>query len=160
NEVLRKDFGFKGFILSDWWAMPGYTNVPDTSTLKSGAGLAIQATLDVELPWALYYGQLPSLVTSGSLNRSLLDQATTRILYEKYRFNAQPLTGPVGLKTPVSIYSNNRISCDQTHLALATQAALESMVLLKNDMGTLPISAAVKKVAVVGAVVSYSTGGN
>lgn len=157
TDVLRNDFGFKGFVLSDWWAMPGYTNIPNTSVLNSGALLAMSAGLDVELPWGLYYGQLQNLYNTGNPTKGQLDAAVQRILYEKYRFNADPVTGPVGLGTPVSIYSNSRISCDATHLALATRAALESMVLLKNDGGTLPISPSVKKVAVVGAVVPYTT---
>jgi beta-glucosidase len=137
--------------------MPGYTAIPDTSTLNGGAILALNAGLDVELPWGLYYGQLESLLHTGAITQGQLDAATRRVLYEKYRFNADPATGLTGLGTPVSIYSDSRISCDQTHLALATKAALESMVLLKNDMGTLPISPAVKKVAVIGAAVPYTT---
>jgi beta-glucosidase len=157
TDVLRNDFGFKGFILSDWWAMPGYTSIPDTSTLKNGALLAMQAGLDVELPWGLYYGELGALYDTGALKKDLIDAATRRILYEKYRFNADKRFGVVGLKAPVTSWSNSVISCDGTHLALAKQAALESMVLLKNDNGTLPISPSVTTVAVVGASVPYRT---
>ena len=157
TEVLRNDFGFKGFILSDWWAMPGYTNVPDTSTLKNGALKAIQAGLDVELPWALYYGQLESLYDTKALTKDQLDTSVRRILYQKYRFNSDKLVGNVGLKPPVTIWANSRISCDGSHLALARRAALESMVLLKNENGTLPISPSVTKVAVLGASVPYKT---
>ncbi|HLK93815.1 MAG TPA: glycoside hydrolase family 3 N-terminal domain-containing protein [Polyangia bacterium] len=157
TDVLRNDFGFKGFILSDWWAMPGDTSIPDTSTLNSNAIKALNAGLDVELPWGLYYGQLQSLQQTGAINQSQIDASARRVLYEKFRFNADPLTGLTGLGKPVTVYTNSRISCDYTHLALATQAARESMVLLKNDMGALPISPAVKKVAVVGATVPYVT---
>jgi beta-glucosidase len=157
TDVLRTDFGFKGFILSDWWAMPGDTSIPDTSTLNSNAIKALNAGLDVELPWGLYYGQLQSLQATGAINKGQIDTAARRVLYEKYRFNVDPLSGLVGLGKPVTVYTNSRISCDYTHLALAKQAALESMVLLKNDMGALPISPAVKKVAVVGAAVPYVT---
>jgi beta-glucosidase len=155
TDILRNDFGFKGFVLSDWWAMPGYTSILDTSTLKNGALLAMQAGLDVELPWALYYGEIESLYATGALPKDQIDAAVRRILYEKYRFNAQPLVGAVGLKPPVTTWSNSRISCDGTHIALAKRAAVESMVLLKNDNGTLPISSSVKKVAVIGAVLPY-----
>jgi beta-glucosidase len=158
TDILRNDFGFKGFVLSDWWAMPGDTTIPDTSTLNSNALKALSAGLDVELPWGLYYGQLQSLLANGQINKTTtLDVAARRVLYEKYRFNSDPTTGLTGLGKPVTVYTDNRISCDYTHLDLAKKAALESMVLLKNDMGALPISAAVKKVAVIGAKVPYVT---
>src|SRR5262249_17954701 len=83
TDVLRNDFGFKGFILSDWWAMPGYTSIPDASTLKNGALLAMQAGLDVELPWGLYYSELGALYDTGALKKELIDTSTRRILYEK-----------------------------------------------------------------------------
>jgi beta-glucosidase len=156
TDVLRNDFGFKGFVLSDWWAMPGSDTVPDATTLKSNALLAINAGLDVELPWSLYYGQIQSLSNTNSLMKSQLDDAVSRILYEKYRFKSDKITGNVGLNPPVTIYANNRISCDQTHVALAKRAALESMVLLKNN-GVLPISPTVKNLLVVGATVPYRT---
>jgi beta-glucosidase len=156
TDVLRTDFGFKGFILSDWWAMPGYEKIPDTSTQTSHAITALNAGLDVELPWALYYSKLESLTSTGNIKKSQLDAAVRRILYEKYRFNSDPKTGTIGLKAPVTIYDANKgvITCDATHVALAKRAALESMVLLKNS-GVLPISPMVKNVAVVGATVPY-----
>jgi beta-glucosidase len=157
TDVLRNDFGFKGFVLSDWWAMPGDTSIPDTSTLNSNAIKALNAGLDLELPWGLYYGQLQSLLNTGAIKREQLDTAARRILYEKYRFNADSTSENIGNGKPVTVYTDNRISCDYTHLALATKAALESMVLLKNDMSALPISPTVQKVAVVGAKVPYKT---
>ncbi|HVY38815.1 MAG TPA: glycoside hydrolase family 3 N-terminal domain-containing protein [Polyangia bacterium] len=162
TDVLRKDFGFQGFVLSDWWAMPGFTSIPDTSTQKTGALKAINAGLDVELPWGLYYGQLENLVNSGTLTRQDLQAHAQNVLTQKFRFNSQNLNGPVGLKAPVTIYENSQIKCNDSHVALAKQAALESMVLLKNDKGTLPISPSVKKVAVLGANIPYVSvdGGN
>jgi beta-glucosidase len=158
KDVLRKDFGFQGFILSDWWAMPGDTTIPDTTTLKNGALLALNAGLDVELPWALYYGQLENLVNSHALTTADLQPSVQRILYQKYRFKVDGLSGNnIGLTPPITVYSNSQISCNSTHIALATKAALESMVLLKNGSGTLPISPSVKKVAVIGAKVPYTT---
>ena len=156
TDVLRNDFGFKGFVLSDWWAMPGSDTVPDGSTLKNHALLAVNAGLDVELPWSMYYSQLKALNTGNAIQKAQLDAAVSRILYEKFRFKSDNLTGKIGLTPPVSIYSNNRISCDQTHIALSKRAALESMVLLKNS-GVLPISPMVQNLVVVGATVPYRT---
>jgi beta-glucosidase len=158
TEVLRNDFGFKGFILSDWWAMPNINpGAVDATTLKSKAVEAVNAGLDVELPWGLNFGQLENIVNAGGgLTKSDLDTATARILEQKYRFKADKLSGPVGLGTPTTRYAKGRISCNASHIALSQRAALESMVLLKNDAGTLPIKGATK-VAVLGATVPFKT---
>ena len=157
TDVLRTDFGFKGFILSDWWAVPGKDDILDVSTQTNTAKSALNAGLDVELPWLYNYNNLVSLYNTHDVTKTQLDTAVRRILYEKYRFNADKLTGAVGLKPPVTIYDANAgaITCDGTHLALAKRAALESMVLLKNN-GVLPISPTVHNLAVVGATVPYS----
>jgi beta-glucosidase len=157
TEVLRQDFGFKGFILSDWWAVPGKDNILDVSTQTNTAKNLLSAGLDVELPWLYNYGNLQSLYNTGNVQKKDLDAAASRILYEKYRFNADSLTGTVGLKQTVTHYdaAKGAITCDATHLALAKRAALESMVLLKND-GVLPISPAVKNLAVVGATLPFA----
>ncbi|HTR19420.1 MAG TPA: glycoside hydrolase family 3 N-terminal domain-containing protein [Gemmatimonadales bacterium] len=157
TDVLRQDFGFKGFILSDWWAMPGYDNIPDATTLKTHAQLALNAGLEVELPWGLYYGQLENLFNTKNIKKQQLDAAAQDVLYEKYRFNSASLKGSVGLKAPVTVYNNGRITCNYTHVGLAKKAAVESMVLLKNQGGVLPISPSVKSIAVVGATVPYLT---
>jgi beta-glucosidase len=157
TDVMRTDFGFKGFILSDWWAMPNVNpGAVDATTLKSTAVQAMNAGLDVELPWGLNYGQLENIVNSNSgLTKSDIDVAAARILEQKFRFKVDKLTGNVGLGTPVTHYGNSRISCDAGHIALAQKAARESMVLLKNDNDTLPIKSTVTKVAVLGATVPY-----
>jgi beta-glucosidase len=158
TDILRDDFGFKGFVLSDWWAMPGDSNTKtDTSTLQQNAINAVNAGLDVELPWAFNYGQLESLVNTKKISKTQIDTAVQRVLYEKFRFKSADLSGAVGLKPPITGYSyqKGQIYCgDGPHLALAKKAAVESMVLLKND-GVLPISPSVKSIAVVGATVPY-----
>jgi beta-glucosidase len=160
TDVLRKDFGFKGFILSDWWAMPN-TNPgsTDATTLKSTAVQAVKAGLDVELPWGLNFGQLENIVNAnGGLTKADLDAATARVLEQKFRFNSDKPTGAVGLGSPRTSYMSSRIMCDARHVTLARKAAVESMVLLKNDNNVLPIAAGgATKVAVIGAKVPYRT---
>jgi beta-glucosidase len=158
TDVLRNDFGFKGFVLSDWWAMPN-TSPTDPTTLKMTAVQAVRAGLDVELPWALNFGQLENIVNSnGGLTRADLVAGASRVLEQKFRFNADKLSGGVGLGSPKTKYGNSQIACSAGHLNLARKAAVESMVLLKNDNHTLPITGAnIKKVAVIGATVPYVT---
>jgi beta-glucosidase len=150
TDVLRGDFGFRGFVMSDWWAMRPGTNVNGVDAAYAAYGLS--AGLDVELPWALNYAHLEDLAAGSALAATQIDTAVARILEQKVRFNADSLTSTVGLGTPQTRYSDSRIFCDADHVALAERAALESMVLLKNDNATLPITTA-RKVAVLGATV-------
>ena len=161
TDVLRTDFGFKGFVLSQWWGMPPQMNVSavDTTTLKAYAVEAMHAGLDVEMPWALNYSLLETLVdTNAGLTEADLDKAVSRILEQKVRFQVyDPAKSSWGLGSPKTTYQKSRIGNDTDHIALAQKAALESMVLLKNDNNTLPINSSVTKVAVLGATVPYQT---
>jgi beta-glucosidase len=158
TKVLRDDFGFKGFVLSEWFAMPGYANPDiDAATLRATAKEAIMAGLDVELPWEMNYGQLKSLLEANMLSIDYVDKAVGRILEQKFRFKVDSLDGPWGLKPPTTTYRNGAIGNNEAHIALAQKAAEKSMVLLKNEKNTLPIPASAKKIAVLGASVRYET---
>ncbi len=168
TDMLRTEFGFQGFVLTDWWAMNG-SSAPGCCDPGSAADsltkAAVNAGLDMELPWRFNFLELPKLVTSGGLQASQLVTSTARILEQKYRFHADKPNG-FGLKTPfTTLDANSSIQKnDQTdpavgmsHIGLAELAAEESMVLLKNDQNTLPLSrSTVKKIAVIGAKVSFS----
>ena len=161
TEVLRDDFGFKGFVLSDWWALPNQSPAVDPAMLRSTAIQAVRAGLDVEMPAAINYGQLENLVENpDGLLTEEIDTAVARILEQKFRFNADKLAGSIGLGTPKTSYGNGRISGDGDHIELAKKAAGESMVLLKNDNSTLPIKSSVTKVAVLGATVPCTISSN
>jgi beta-glucosidase len=165
TDLVRTDFGFQGFVLSDWWAMPNGNSVPypAASTLQPIAQQAVNAGLDMELPWRYNYSTLSALVTSGGLQSNQLTTSAARILEQKYRFHSD-MTSGYGAKQPFTVYSGGSISKnDQTdpainmsHIALSELAAEESMVLLKNDNNTLPINrSTVKKIAVIGANLIY-----
>ncbi len=169
TDLLRTTFGFQGFVLSDWWAMPNGNTVPypSTSTLQPIALQGVNAGLDMELPWRYNYSTLTSLVNSGSLQGSQLIASTARILEQKYRFGSDKSSG-YGSKAPFTTYSGGSIQKnDQTdpvlgvsHIQLAQTAAEESMVLLKNQDASgnpvLPIDRTkVQKIAVFGAKVTY-----
>jgi beta-glucosidase len=159
TDVLRTDFGFKGFVLSDWWAMPpSQIASTDPSLLRSYAIEAVHAGLDVDLPWALSYGQLENIVNSNAgLTEADITASAKLVLRQKLRFNADKVIGKVGLNLPITRYQKSQIKCNGPHLALSEKAAIESMVLLKNASNTLPINPSVAKVAVVGATVPYVT---
>jgi beta-glucosidase len=161
TDLLRTEFGFKGFVLSDWWAMPNGNSVPlpAASVLQDTAATAVNAGLDMELPWSYNYSQLPALVTASRLTTAQLTASAALILEQKMRFKVDKLNSTLGLKTPTTTYntSTSSIENNQAHIDLAEQAALESMVLLKNDNNTLPINrSSVHNIAVIGATVGYS----
>jgi beta-glucosidase len=110
------------------------------------------------MPWAVNYEQLESITGSGlPLAESALTQSASRVLEQKYRFKIAKLSDPIGLRKATTTLSD-AVSIEQNddHIALAQEAAIKSMVLLKNDKNTLPISrSGVKTVAVIGAEVPY-----
>jgi beta-glucosidase len=155
SDVLRADFGFQGFVLSDWWAFttPGSLGTDSTDLMRLAIE-GVRAGLDIEMPWSLSYAQLETAVKTGALTKADLDASAGRILEQKFRFNADSM-GSVGLGTPRTAYKNGRVLNNGEHINLARIAALESMVLLKNDGATLPITPALRKVAVLGADLPY-----
>lgn len=158
REVLREDFGFRGMVISDWWAMTapqngrGPSDPPDDGMI---AAQAMAATLDVELPWALNYDSLPRLVNEGTLEEAVVDHAVARVLEQKLRFRTAYTDESIGLTSPTTVYDERgAITNPEQHLALAEELALKSMVLLQNDDGVLPLDG-VSRVAVLGARVPY-----
>jgi beta-glucosidase len=158
TDVLRTDFGFKGLVLSDWWAMPPGQASASTAALQANAVAGVNAGLDMELPWSYNYGQLEAAVSANALTQSQLKTSASRILEQKFRFKVEDLsTQQIGLKSPTtSLDSSDSIQNNTAHVALAQQVALEGMVLLKNDSNTLPIPSTVKTVAVIGAGVPFN----
>jgi beta-glucosidase len=154
TDILRTEFGFQGFILSDWWAMPG-GQTPSTATQGTNARTALTGGLDVEMPWSLNFSQLEGLNDEADITAAAL-----RVVTQKYRFNVTNPSGAIGLKTPTtSLNGSFNITNNDSHIALAQKAALEGMVLLKNDNATLPIKSTVRSVAVVGLSVAWTLPG-
>ena len=103
--ILRDEFKFKGLVLSDWWAMPGFDNSSLGSDERRRNALeALDAGLDLEVPWSLNYRTIEDLVASGSISQSDVDVKVDRVLAQKVRFKAHVMDGRVGLKAPTTRY--------------------------------------------------------
>src|SRR3989442_3719910 len=130
REVLDGDWGFQGFVESDW-VLGTRSTVP-----------AVEAGLDVEMPAPSYFGKrLADAVTAGQVRLTTIDAAVRRTLRAQLCFRLDtdpPKVDPTQVETPA-------------HVALALQAARESIVLLRNEAGALPLDAArVRSLVVVG----------
>ena len=146
TDILRTDFGFQGFVMSDWWAIPGGNSGNPSSSLGAAA---VGAGLDMELPWNWDFNAIDS--SSSGVTSTQLQTAAKRILEQKYRFKAD--TGK-SLQTDSSVtFSGGSITTPNT--TLAAEAAVKSMVLLKNDNNTLPLASSISKIAVLGAKLDY-----
>jgi beta-glucosidase len=154
NDILRADFGFQGFVLSDWWAMPG-GNQPtmlNVDSRRTNAMQALSAGLDMELPWSFQYAELNNLTGIDTL----INSSALRILEQKIRFKAMATSGGIGLKPSTSQLNGSSITNTDAHITLAEEAARKSMVLLKNDGGALPLSrSTIHSIAVIGAKIPY-----
>jgi beta-glucosidase len=150
--MLRTTFGFKGFVVSDWWAMPGGQTCPSSDTEKTYTTAAVGAGLDLEMPWNMNYSQLESVATAAQILTG-----ATRIATQQARFNTLA-PNQKGLKAATTTFNTGTYSIgnNTAHIQLSYQAAIESMVLLKNSNNTLPISSSVKTIAVLGANVPYA----
>lgn len=158
TEILRDDMGYRGFVITDWWAMPSGQSVPGASAAQNNAAEAVDAGLDIELPWNMNFAQLPAIVDSGRIDIGQINTSVSRILEQKFRFNSARIDGPFGLNQPTTSMSQGSIVNNDQHIDLSRKAAVRSMVLVKNDAATLPIptDGSVSTVAVIGANVPYT----
>jgi len=126
NDVLKGDWGFPGFVMSDWWA-------------THSAVAAANAGLDQEQPDNQYFSVLQAAVQSGQVAQSRLDNMVARILRALYATGAIDSTGAV---TPVNTAAGQ---------AIAQQVEEQGAVLLKNANNQLPLNpATITSIAVIG----------
>ncbi|WP_430610887.1 glycoside hydrolase family 3 N-terminal domain-containing protein [Enterococcus sp. DIV0876] len=143
RDVLRKEFGFEGVVISDWGAIIEIIAHGAAENEKQAAELAIKAGVDIEMMTTCYTDHLQELIEEGTVDEALLDDAVLRILT---------------LKNDLGLFENPYRGADETaeaavvlsenHRMIAKDIAKKSMVLLKNE-GILPFKTD-EKVAIVG----------
>ncbi|MBI3565859.1 MAG: beta-glucosidase BglX, partial [Elusimicrobia bacterium] len=141
TDVLRGEFGFRGFVVSDWDSV---AQLIDHGVAADGAEAArrgLTAGVDMEMDSRLYGAQLPGLLKAGKVSLAQVDEAVRRILSVKARLGL--------FERPYADESRASGAPDAEARAAARAAAARSLVLLKND-GTLPFRKSAKTVAVIG----------
>jgi beta-glucosidase len=145
TEILRKEWGFEGIVVSDYYAVDNLYNYHLIAGDKANAGrLALTAGIDIELPRCDFYAEpLKEQVETGVVAEELVNQAAARILKLKFRLGL--------FETPYVEPENVvKIFTVPEHRKLALEAAHKSLVLLKNEGNILPLSKDIKTIAVIG----------
>ncbi|MDZ4862920.1 MAG: beta-glucosidase BglX [Gemmatimonadota bacterium] len=141
--ILRDEWHYDGFVVSDWDSVRQLAVHGLTADDRESAYEAANAGCDVEMNSATYADHLLSLVQEGRISLVQLDTMAGNVLRTKFRLGLfdNPYTDP----------SRFPAAANPEHLQTAREAALESMVLLKNDHGTLPLAVeALQTLAVIG----------
>ena len=144
NEVLRKEWGFNGVVISDYNAVNEQISHGTAEDMKDAAKKAFECGCDIEMCSSTYYHNLEALVNEGVFTEEQIDEAVLKVLslknelglFEDPNHGASPERA-----AEVTLTKENR--------ALARRAAIDCAVLLKND-GILPLSEKIKKIALIG----------
>jgi beta-glucosidase len=164
TDVLRKDWGFKGFVVGDYTAINELVNHGVAENLASAAGLAVNAGVDMDMEGSVFLDYLPGLVKDKKVSMAAVDEAVRRVLRAKFqlglfddpfRFCKQTsqdtsLTRQLANSPTRQLSTHQLASSPARQLSFARQLVSESCVLLKNDNKTLPIPPSVKTLAVIG----------
>jgi beta-glucosidase len=145
TDVLRGEWGFKGAVVSDYFAIRELmTRHHMFSNIKDAAVRALDSGVDAETPDGEAYALLPELVRSGRVTQKEVDDSVRRILRMKFE---------AGLFEHPYVDAGAALAREATPdaIALAREAAREAMVLLKNDGGLLPLDEShIRRLAVLG----------
>jgi beta-glucosidase len=150
RDVLRKEWGFKGFVVSDYYSIWELHHRPDThghfvaADKKEAAALAVKAGVNIELPDPDCYLHLVELVRKKVLKESQLDELIAPMLLWKFKLGLfdDPFVDPAEAEKIVGCEKNSQ---------LALRAAREAITLLKNENELLPLNPSkLKTIAVIG----------
>lgn len=148
RDVLKGQWGFDGFVVSDFNSIRELKEHGIAATDAEAARKAMLAGVDVDMEGQAYLMYLPDEVKAGRVPMALIDDAVRRVLRVKFR---------IGLFSRPDVDEANVASFMVTPpaRAAAREVARESIILLKNEQNLLPIRADVKRIAVIGSQATY-----
>ena len=143
-DLLRKEWGFEGVVISDYNAVGELVNHGIAADMKDAARLAMEAECDIDMVQCAYYQHLADLVREGTVSEAAVDAAVMRVLKLKNELGLfeHPYHGADEEK-------EKEVYLCAEHREIARRAAEESAVLLKNE-GILPFRKDVKRIALIG----------
>ena len=133
TELLRDDWGFEGYVVSDYNDVPRLEFFQHVvATAEEAAALALSAGLDIDLPVSQAYGGLEAILHAQPELVADLDRSVARILRLKFMLGL--------FENPyVDVAAVRQVVGCEAHVAISRQLAEEAVVLLKNDHQTLPL---------------------
>ena len=143
QEVLRDEWDFDGFVVSDWDSIDQLTDHGFAADFRDAAHKAVTAGVNMEMVSRTYADHLAELVEQREIGMERIDQLVGEILRIKLRLGLfeNPYTAP-------GVFPE---SGNDNHLAVAREAALQSLVLLQNEGNALPLDVgALDSIAVIG----------
>ncbi len=154
KDVLRKEWNYRGLVISDWFAIDQLKSKHQIAdNLKDAAKMAFDAGVDVDLPYGINYNHLVALANEKKIDLKALNEDVARVLTLKFKLGLFDNIEPISIAQ-----AQSKINQPEGRW-LALKAAEESMVLLKNQNNILPLSKdKYKTIAVVGpcAAVNYT----
>lgn len=143
TEILRNEWKFRGFVISDWTAVEELIPHGVAADKAEAARLALTAGVDMEMVSTNFSYTLQQQIEQGEISKAVLDEAVRRIL--RVKFVKGLFDKPY---VDESLYLTAFLKPDA--IALAREAAAKSCVLLKNEGAALPLSKQAKKIALIG----------
>lgn len=155
TEILRQEWGFKGYVVSDSEAVEFISNKHKVAdTYEDGIAQAVNAGLNIRThftPPADFILPLRKAVDNGKISQETLDKRVAEILRIKFRLGLfdNPYRGN-GKQAEQIVHSKE-------HQAVSLEAARQSLVLLKNETNLLPLSKSIRSIAVIGSNANEQT---
>jgi beta-glucosidase len=148
TQILRNEWKFNGFVVSDWGAVRELINHGIAQNGAVAARKALSAGVDMDMQSDLYRTRLTDLVDSGQLPMATIDEAVRRVLRVKFALGLFDHPYTAEQKTPFALTQDKR--------DIARRAAEQTLVLLKNNIAVpdtvpvLPLSKTVPAIAIIG----------
>lgn len=145
TDILRKEWEFRGFVVTDYTSIMEMIPHGIAEDTAAAAALALEAGVDMDMQSGFYNDKIPKLIQEGKVKESLVDQAVRRILRKKFELGL--FEDPYRYCDP---QRERETIMKKEFLDVARDIARKSIVLLKNERQTLPLSRNVKRIAVIG----------
>lgn len=145
TDVLRNEWGFNGFVVSDWTSIAELIQHGVAADGKDAARLSINAGCDMDMESRLFVSQLKALVESGEVAGETVDEAVRRVLRVKYLYGL--------FEDPYkncSAENEKANTLTPENMEASLDVAKNSIVLLKNENSLLPLKQNYKSIAVIG----------